>query len=79
MAPILIEPLSEKAYELLQQLEALNILRVVKSSGETPAAKPSVASLIGTLSTDTAKRMLKETAEMRNEWERGFNRYQCSD
>ena len=73
MMPILIEPLSEKAYELLQQLEALNILRVVKSTGEPPAvAKPSVASLIGSLSPETGKRMLKETTAMRNEWEREF-------
>ncbi|HEX8505362.1 MAG TPA: hypothetical protein VF630_08345 [Hymenobacter sp.] len=71
MAPVLIEPLSEKAYELLQQLEALNILRVVQPAGEAPAvAKPSVAHLIGSLSPETGKRMLKETAEMRDEWER---------
>ncbi|MDQ2769857.1 MAG: hypothetical protein M3Y54_05085 [Bacteroidota bacterium] len=73
MTPILIEPLSEKAYELLQQLEALNILRVVKPVAEPPVVtKTSVASLIGSLSPETGKRMLKETAEMRDEWERGF-------
>ena len=73
MAPILIEPLSEKAYELLQQLEALNILRVVQPAAESPSvAKPSVASLIGSLSPETGKRLLKETTAMRDEWEREF-------
>lgn len=73
MAPILVEPLSEKAYELLQQLEALHILRVIKPAAEAPVvAKPSVASLIGSLSPETGKRMLRETAELRDEWEREF-------
>ncbi|MBF9222412.1 hypothetical protein [Hymenobacter ruricola] len=75
MAPVLIEPLSEKAYELLQQLEALNILRVVKSADavtSTPVHKPSIAGLVGSLSDETAQRMRTETTQMRNEWEREF-------
>lgn len=39
MTPVLVEPLSEQAYELLRQLEALHILRVVPA--ETPAAPPA--------------------------------------
>lgn len=70
MSPILIEPLSQQAYELLRQLEALHILRVVPAADASTPAKPSVARLIGTLSPETGERMLKETAEMRDEWER---------
>ncbi len=72
MTPLLIEPLSEQAYELLRQLEALHILRVVPAA-ETPApAQPSVADLIGSLSPATGEQMLAETSALRNEWERGF-------
>lgn len=72
MAPILVEPLSEKAYELLRQLEALNILRVVTPEGTAPARKPSVANLVGTLSKETAEQMHRETIQLRNELEREF-------
>lgn len=71
MTPLLIEPLSEQAYELLRQLEALHILRVVPPEKEA-ISKPSVASLIGSLSPEAGERMLKETAEMRDEWQREF-------
>lgn len=69
MAPILIEPLSEKAYELLWQLEALHILRVVTAE-PAPVRKPSIASLVGTLSDESAEQMRAETIRMRNEWDR---------
>lgn len=68
MAPILVEPLNDKAYELLRQLEALHVLRVV---GEAPA-RLSVASLIGSLSPQAGERMVAETTLLRNEWEREF-------
>lgn len=71
MAPILIEPLSEKAYELLQQLEALHILRVVTAE-PAPVRKTSIASLVGSLSDETAEQMRSETTQMRSEWEREF-------
>ncbi|MDO7876686.1 hypothetical protein Q5H93_18215 [Hymenobacter sp. ASUV-10] len=72
MSPILVEPLSEQAYELLRQLEALHILRVLSNTEIAAPRKTSIASLIGTLSPKTSERMLKEVAEMRNEWEREF-------
>lgn len=72
MAPILIEPLSEQAYELLRQLEALHILRVVSAVEAPEPAKPSVANLIGSLSVQTGERMLAETTTLRSEWEREF-------
>ena len=70
MAPILIEPLSEQAYELLRQLEALHILRVVPAAEAPAPAKSSIVSLIGSLSPESGARMLAETITLRNEWER---------
>ena len=72
MTPILIEPLSEQAYELLRQLEALHILRVVPAAEAPAPAKYPVASLIGSLSPEAGARMLIETTAMRNEWEWEF-------
>lgn len=66
MAPILVEPLSEKAYELLQQLEALNILRVISKA--VPPTRP----LAGSLSDEAAEELRKHTEQVRSEWERIF-------
>ena len=66
MAPILIEPLSEKAYELLQQLEALNILRVIRPATETVAPRKWAGSLPAT----SAKAWDEHLQEIRSEWER---------
>ena len=71
MTPILVEPLSEKAYELLRQLEALHVLRVVTSEA-APQRKASIASLVGSLSDESAEQLRAETTQMRNEWEREF-------
>lgn len=69
MAPILVEPLSEKAYELLQQLEALNILRVISKA--TPPVAPT-RPLAGSLSDEAAQELRKHTEQVRSEWERTF-------
>ena len=68
MAPILIEPLSEKAYELLQQLEALNILRAVKPVAEAPAPVPR--KWAGSIPATSAEAWDKHLQEIRGEWER---------
>ena len=73
MAPLLIEPLSEKAYELLQQLEALNILRVVqpeKPESVAPAEPRKWAGALAAISTTSAEEWDKHLHEIRNEWER---------
>lgn len=70
MSPILVEPLSEQAYELLRQLEVLQVLRVLPNTATAAPHKTSIANLIGTLSPETGERMLKEVAEIRDEWER---------
>jgi hypothetical protein len=68
MSPILVEPLSEKAYELLQQLEALNILRVVKPEAEMPA--PAPRKWAGSIPASSAEAWDKHLQEIRGEWER---------
>lgn len=69
MAPILIEPLSEQAYELLRQLEALNILRMVSKA---PAPVAPTRSLAGSLSDEAAVELRKHTEQVRAEWDRIF-------
>jgi hypothetical protein len=70
MAPILIEPLSEKAYELLRQLEALNILRVVSPEGKPVADAPR--KWAGSIPATSAEAWDKHLQEIRGEWERGI-------
>ena len=67
MSPILIEPLSEQAYELLRQLEALHILRVVK---EPAAPTPVARQWAGSLSDAAASQLREHTEQVRTEWER---------
>jgi len=69
LAPVLVESLSEKAYELLQHLEALNILRVISKA--TPPVPPT-RSLAGSLSDEAADELRKHTEQVRSERERTF-------
>ena len=69
MMPILIEPLSEQAYELLRQLEALHILRVLPIT-EAPA--PAKRKWAGSLSDAAAGKLREHTEQARQEWERTF-------
>ncbi len=74
MTPVLVEPLSEQAYELLRQLEALHILRVVPA--DAPAAAPPAAlpprKWAGCLSDDAANSLHAHVEQLRSEWERTF-------
>lgn len=67
MSPILIEPLSEQAYELLRQLEALHILRVVS---EPAPLTPPARQWAGSLSNVAADQLRTHTEQVRSEWER---------
>ena len=69
MTPILIEPLSEQAYELLRQLEALHILRVIE---ETAAPAPPTRQWAGSLPDAAASKLREHTEQVRSEWERTF-------
>lgn len=70
MAPILVEPLSEKAYELLRQLEALHILRVVQPAVEAPPSTPR--KWAGSIPATSAEAWDKHLQEIRGEWERAI-------
>ncbi|WP_375418593.1 hypothetical protein [uncultured Hymenobacter sp.] len=72
MTPILIEPLSEQAYELLRQLEALHVLRVV-SPPDQPAPTPvprQWAGALAAISPASVESWNQYLTEIRNEWER---------
>lgn len=71
MNPIRVEPLSEKAYELLRQLEELQILRVLPDV-EPAAPAPVRRQWAGALSDEAASSLRKHTKQTRQEWERIF-------
>ena len=72
MSPILIEPLSEQAYELLRQLEALHVLRVVEPEEAPIAPAPRKWAGAAPSSPLSTEAWHKHTEELRNEWERAI-------
>ncbi len=66
-----LEPLSEKAYELLRQLEELQILRVLPDV-EPAASAPVRRQWAGALSDEAASSLRNHTEQTREEWERIF-------
>ena len=70
MNPIRVEPLSEKAYELLRQLEELQILRVLPDT--EPAPPMPARRWAGTLPDEAAQSLREHTNQVRQEWERTF-------
>ncbi len=66
MQIISIELLNDNALSLLKELEALNVLRLVKTE-ETP--KPQKRDWVGGLSDETADKMLAYVEKSRQEWE----------
>lgn len=72
MAPILIEPLSEQAYELLRQLEALHILRVVPVAEAPVPPKRKWAGALAAISPASADAWDQHLQKIRGEWERNI-------
>jgi hypothetical protein len=70
MTLVLVEVPDEEAMELLRQHPRLQIVKLMPPLA--PRRKPSIASLVGTLSDETAERMRAETTQMRGEWEREY-------
>lgn len=71
MTPILIEPLSEQAYELLLQLEALHILRVIFPENQAHEGVPRKwAGALGANNAQAATAWDKHLQDIRGEWER---------
>lgn len=69
MQIITIELLDDKALALLKQLEQLHILRLVPSDKQVSRPKRQWA---GSISKETAKNMLQNLEQSREEWERGI-------
>ena len=67
MRIITIELINDKVLNLLKQLEQLNLLKLIPSQ---PESKPKNRNWAGTLSQETAGKMLQNVEESRNEWER---------
>ncbi|MEI6882197.1 MAG: hypothetical protein WCK82_12815 [Bacteroidota bacterium] len=69
MQIVTIELLNDKALVLLQQLEQLNILRLVATKKPQDGLKRQWA---GSISKETAQKMLQEVEKSRGEWERNI-------
>jgi len=69
MQIITVELLNDNALNLLRQLEQLKILRLVTT--ESQAEKP-MRQWAGSISKETAAKMLQEVDQSRNEWERNI-------
>jgi hypothetical protein len=67
MQVITVELLNDQALALLKQLEQLKIIRLVVSKKTTETPKRQWA---GSLSKETAEKMLQHVEESRSEWER---------
>lgn len=69
MQIITVELLNDHALNLLRQLEQLKILRLVTTENQTD--KPT-RQWAGSISKETAAKMLQEVDQSRNEWERNI-------
>lgn len=69
MQVITVELLNDDALALLRQLEQLNILRLISSDKKKSKPKRLWA---GSISKETAIKMLEHTQESRSEWERSI-------
>jgi len=68
MDTVLIELKHEKAHALLQDLEAMNIIRVVRPA--QPITEGLAARFAGSIPADEADRLDEYIKQSRDEWER---------
>ena len=69
MQTVTIELLNEDAMVLIQQLERLNVLRLIKP---TVVEKNPKNKWVGSISRSTAQNMLLQLDQNRKEWERNI-------
>lgn len=75
METVLVEISNQKAYKLLEDLEALHILKVLKKSIEPSMTDPKEkkpTDFFGTLDIKEAEKMHEHVLQSRSEWGRGF-------
>lgn len=69
MQTLTITVIDAKALKLLEDLESLNLIRVLKTQEDKPKQKLSER-LRGSISEEQANAMHKELLQMRSEWDR---------
>ena len=75
MDTILLQIKNDKAYQLIENLEALDIVKVLKKEKNTSNANkaiPKPSEYAGRISKKTATLMIADLDQSRNEWERSF-------
>ena len=73
MATAVIEIKNDLAYGFLQQLERLNVLRVVREQRAQNANTQKLSKrFAGALSSERVDELQKELNQMRNEWDRNI-------
>jgi len=71
MQTLTITVTDAKVLKLLEDLESLKLIRVLKKDTDQPKQKLSER-LVGSLSEEQVNLMHKELLQMRNEWDRGI-------
>ncbi len=74
MATLTIQINNNKALKLIQDLEALDLIRILKNKklATTTTEKKLSAILDKSITQNQADKMTKELNQMRNEWERNI-------
>lgn len=74
METVLLQLNHAKAYQLIKDLENLNVIKILQKNGKTYAGKTSskASDFAGSISKETAKAMLADINKNRNTWERGI-------
>ncbi|REL24273.1 hypothetical protein DYD21_18870 [Rhodohalobacter sp. SW132] len=68
MKSLLIELKHQKAYHLIKQLEALDLIRVVEN--QPPGSQSLSKQFSGKLSKETANKMLSKVEKERDQWDK---------
>ena len=69
MAIVRIETKDDKALQLIEQLEAMNLIRILREEKSQPVKKLSER-MAGSISEKEAEKMRAALEQMRDEWER---------
>lgn len=69
MAVVTLELLNENAFNLLKELEAMQIIRLIQSDIKKQKKTTSKSRFAGTISKKTATMLLNHVEQSRNEWE----------
>jgi hypothetical protein len=70
METVTVKIYNPQALKLLEDLEALNLIEVVRLPAKAAQSKKLSERLSGSISTAEANLMRQELSEMRNEWQR---------